>query len=122
MAVAAPSYLTVAEVARHLRLGTRKVYDLVFRKGLPHSRAGGKLLFELEAIEGWLAGHAATPAGARAVPSTIAGSHDPLLEWAVRESRSPLALLTQGSLDVILRRHQIDPVLTGAWVQRPSAA
>jgi excisionase family DNA binding protein len=103
MASAAPSYLTVSEVARHLRLGTRKVYDLVARKGLPHSRAGGKLLFEVEAIERWLAGGAAAPAAAKAAPATIAGSHDPLLEWAVRESRCSLALLTQGSLDGVGR-------------------
>ena len=45
MPPATPSRLTVAEVARHLRLGTRKVYDFVARKGLPHVRAGGKLLF-----------------------------------------------------------------------------
>jgi molybdate-binding protein len=86
-----------------LRLGTRKVYDLVARKGLPHSRAGGKLLFELEAIEGWLAGTATAGAGARGAPATVAGSHDPLLEWAVRESRCSLALLTQGSLDGVAR-------------------
>jgi excisionase family DNA binding protein len=47
MPPAAPARLTVAEVARHLRLGTRKVYDLVARKGLPHTRAGGKLLFDV---------------------------------------------------------------------------
>jgi molybdate-binding protein len=38
-----------------------------------------------------------------AAPATIAGSHDPLLEWAVRESRCGLALLTQGSRDGLER-------------------
>jgi molybdate-binding protein len=33
----------------------------------------------------------------------VAGSHDPLLEWAVRESRCGLALLTQGSTDGLER-------------------
>jgi molybdate-binding protein len=33
----------------------------------------------------------------------IAGSHDPLLEWASRESGSDLALLTGGSLDGLRR-------------------
>ena len=32
------------------------------------------------------------------------------------------ATLTEGSLDIILRRHQIDPVLCGAWIARERAA
>jgi len=100
----APAHLTVAEVARHLRLGTRKVYDLVARKGLPHVRAGGKLLFDVAEVERWLAqsaGGAAPRAGLP--PPVMGGSHDPLLEWAVRESRCGLALLTQGSADGLER-------------------
>jgi len=101
---AAPAWLTVAEVARHLRLGTRKVYDLVARKGLPHARAGGKLLFDVAEVERWLAQSAsASPARGGLPPPTIGGSHDPLLEWAVRESRCGLALLTQGSADGLER-------------------
>jgi putative molybdopterin biosynthesis protein len=38
-------------------------------------------------------------ADARNAPSVIAGSSDPLLEWAVRESRCGLAMLTYGSAD-----------------------
>ena len=76
MPTAAPARLTVAEVARHLRLGTRKVYDLVARKGLPHTRAGGKLLFDVAEVERWLAQSAgrlgaaprASPADARRQP------------------------------------------------------
>lgn len=104
MSPATPAWLTVAEVARHLRLGTRKVYDLVARKGLPHARAGGKLLFDLAEVERWLA-QAASGATVRngIPPPTLGGSHDPLLEWAVRESRCGLALLTQGSADGLER-------------------
>ncbi|MBK6980754.1 MAG: helix-turn-helix domain-containing protein [Betaproteobacteria bacterium] len=65
MPATAPARLTVAEVARHLRLGTRKVYDLVARKGLPHVRAGGKLLFDVAEVEHWLARSGAGGARAR---------------------------------------------------------
>jgi putative molybdopterin biosynthesis protein len=100
----APAHLTVAEVARHLRLGTRKVYDLVARKGLPHVRAGGKLLFDVAEVERWLARSAAGAAPRGGLPPpVVGGSHDPLLEWAVRESRCGLALLTQGSADGLER-------------------
>lgn len=99
-----PAHLTVAEIAAHLRLGTRTVYDLVARKGLPHRRAGGKLLFDVAAVEAWLAQHAGGEGGSRGLPPPlVAGSHDPLLEWAVRESRCGLALLTQGSTDGLER-------------------
>ncbi len=88
MPPAAPARLTVAEVARHLRLGTRKVYDLVARKGLPHTRAGAKLLFDVAEVERWLAQSAGGETQRAGLPPpVIGGSHDPLLEWAVRESR-----------------------------------
>jgi len=102
-AAPAPSRLTVAEVAAHLRVSARKVYNLVARNGLPHGRAGGKLLFDLAAIEQWLS-RSEGAGGARALPPpTLAGSHDLLLDWAVRESRCGLAVLTQGSTDGLAR-------------------
>ncbi len=100
---AAPAHLTVAEVAAHLRLGPRTVYDLVARKGLPHRRAGGKLLFDVGEVEAWLALRAGGEGPRGLPPPLVAGSQDPLLEWAVRESRCGLALLTQGSLDGLER-------------------
>lgn len=117
---AAPAHFTVAEVARHLRLGTRKVYDLVARKGLPHVRAGGKLLFDVAEVERWLA-QSSTGAGRRLgmPPPTLAGSHDPLLDWAVRESRCGLALLTQGSGDGLERLARGE--VSGALMHLPSA-
>ena len=117
---AAPARLTVAEVARHLRLGTRTVYDLVARKGLPHARAGGKLLFDLAEVERWLARDAGGEAARRGLPPpTLAGSHDPLLDWAVRESRCGLALLTQGSADGLERLTRGE--VAGALMHLPSA-
>jgi putative molybdopterin biosynthesis protein len=86
------------EVAAYLRLKERRIYDLVRAQALPHVRATGKLLFPRAEIEAWLAAKAGSPkAPDRAPPLIIAGSHDPLLEWAARESGSGLAVLACGS-------------------------
>jgi putative molybdopterin biosynthesis protein len=95
--------LDVRELAGWLRLKERKVYDLVARGEIPHTRVGAKILFTPAEVERWLAARAAGTGGRPAAPPTIAGSHDPLLEWAVRESRCGLALLTQGSRDGLER-------------------
>ena len=91
--------LDTREVAAYLRLKERRIYDLVRKNALPHVRATGKLLFPKVRIDAWLAAKANTPgtATAGALPPIIAGSHDPLLEWAVRESRCGLAILACGS-------------------------
>lgn len=84
-----------------LRISTRQVYDGVARKGLPHLRAGGRLLFEPAALMQWLRS-GGDPASSPP-PPVVGGSHDPLFEWAVRESGCGLALLTAGSADGIER-------------------
>ena len=87
------------EVAAYLRLKERRIYALVRENAMPHVRATGKLLFPRAQIDAWLAAKSGTPvAAALAVsPPIIAGSHDPLLEWAARESRCGLAILACGS-------------------------
>ena len=86
------------EVAAYLRLRERRVYDLVRNNTLPHIRATGKLLFPKAQIDAWLAAKGNAPqAAVAAAPPIVAGSHDPLLEWAVRDSRCGLALLSCGS-------------------------
>ncbi|MBS0325785.1 MAG: helix-turn-helix transcriptional regulator [Proteobacteria bacterium] len=92
------------ELAEYLRLKERRVYDLVRSGVIPHLRATGKLLFPRDRIDAWLAakGDAAPPdALPRAHPLTppaiIAGSHDPLLDWAARASGCGLAILPCGS-------------------------
>jgi excisionase family DNA binding protein len=113
------------EVAAYLRLKERRVYDLVRTNALPHIRATGKLLFPRAQIDAWLAAKAGAPvAPSAAVPPIVAGSHDPLLEWAVRESGSGLAVLACGSragLDRLARHeamvaamHWLDPA-TGEY-------
>lgn len=98
------AYLTTAEVADYLRLKERKVYDLVRQGGIPCVRVTGKLLFPRQAIDLWLMSHLeGDRASGRPVPPVLAGSQDPLLEWAVRESGAGLALLCHGSGDGVRR-------------------
>jgi putative molybdopterin biosynthesis protein len=101
----AASWLDTQEVAQLLRLRPRTVYHLVSRGEIPHSRARGKLLFERVQIEHWLGSRSAgaLESADREPPAVIAGSHDPLLDWAVRESRCALAVATVGSTEGIDR-------------------
>lgn len=97
-------YLTTSEVAELLRIKERKVYDLASSGQLPCNKAIGKLLFPRDQINAWLASnaeHAIEPIATR--PSVFLGSHDPLLEWALRESRCSLAMLFDGSADGLQR-------------------
>lgn len=96
--------MTTAEVAEYLRLGERKVYELVRERVIPCVRVTGKLLFPRQTIDLWLMNHLESDETViRDAPAIVAGSHDPLLEWAVRESGSDLALLLNGSVDGIRR-------------------
>lgn len=97
-------YLTTVEVAELLRIKERKVYDLASSGVLPCNKAIGKLLFPRDQIDAWLANHAEHVVQPLAVrPPVFLGSHDPLLEWALRESCSGLAMLFDGSQDGIQR-------------------
>lgn len=95
-------YLTTRELAELLRIKERKVYDLAASGEVPCSRATGKLLFPRREIDAWLARNASSPA-AEPLPQVIVGSHDPLLEWALRESRCGLASYFDSSLDGLER-------------------
>ena len=100
-----PEYLTVRELAALLRIKERKVYELASSGEVPVSRVTGKLLFPEQEIRAWIAagqsgGDPAASAGAVAVrPAIFLGSHDPLLEWAIRQSRCGLATRFDGSFD-----------------------
>lgn len=112
-------YLTTKEVAALLRLKERKVYDLAANGAIPCSRATGKLLFPRAAVEAWLI-HNTTGAAALAEPidrpAVFLGSHDPLLEWALRESTCGLATFFDGSLDGLDRFIKGDGVACGMHV------
>ena len=107
------------EVAEYLRIKERKVYDLVAQRRIPCTRAAGKWLFPKDMIDQWLRQEAegvpqATPQ--TAPPPIIAGSHDPLLDWAVRESGSGLAVLFNGSLDGLERFRNGEAMACGLHV------
>jgi putative molybdopterin biosynthesis protein len=94
--------MTTKEVADYLRIKERKVYDLVRERRIPCLRVTGKWLFPKELVALWVLQNSegVPPAkAARTRPPVVAGSHDPLLEWAVRESECELAVLFNGSLD-----------------------
>jgi len=107
-------YLTTRELAELLRIKERKVYDLASSGSVPCSRATGKLLFPREAIEKWIAGNASSHAVSR--PTVMLGSHDPLLEWAIRESRCGIASYFDSSLDGLNRFAAGEGIATGLHV------
>jgi len=99
-------YLTTKELAALLRIKERKVYDLAASGKVPCSRAMGKLLFPRAEIEAWIESErtGALPASPLTPPPDVfLGSHDPLLEWALRESRCGLATFFDGSSDGLRR-------------------
>jgi excisionase family DNA binding protein len=96
-----PDVLTLREAAAWLRLSERSLYELARQRRVPAAQLGGKWLFPRAMLERWLAAQADPPgAGARlAPPAILAGSHDPLLDWAIRQYGCGLALRGGGSLD-----------------------
>lgn len=120
MATRQPEFLTVRELAELLRVKQRKVYALAASGEIPCSRATGKILFPRGAVDSWLARHGATgaaPAAAPAERSTVmVGSHDPLLDWALRESRSGIASFFDGSLDGLARFVRAEAVCAGMHI------
>lgn len=93
--------MTTREVAAYLRLKQRKVYELVRNGEIPCTRVTGKWLFPRAMIDRWLVEHADGPGREHALepPAVVAGSHDPLLEWALQASNCGLASLLGGSTD-----------------------
>ena len=106
-------YLTTRELAELLRIKERKVYDLAATGEVPCSRATGKLLFPRREIDAWLASKASSAASSASRPLVIVGSHDPLLEWALRESRCGLASYFDSSLDGLERFAEGAGIATG---------
>ncbi len=94
-------YLTTRELAELLRIKERKVYDLAASGEVPCSKAMGKLLFPRRAITAWLAHSSSGPdlPELRRRPDVMLGSHDPLLEWALRQSGCGIATFFDGSGD-----------------------
>jgi excisionase family DNA binding protein len=91
--------LTTTEAASYLRLKERKLYTLVSERAIPCTKITGRWLFPKDEPDRWLTDSLTRPNGmARAEPMPIVGgSHDLLLEWALRQSGSSLATLSEGS-------------------------
>lgn len=91
--------LTTAEAASYLRLKERKIYEMVAEGSVPCTKVTGRWLFPKAELDHWLATSVARPDGLprQDAPPIVAGSHDPLLDWALRESGSGLATLAVGS-------------------------
>ncbi len=105
-------YLTTREVADILRVKERKIYDLAGAGEIPHRRVTGRLLFPKSEIEAWIEGSGVSAHAAKR-PDVVAGSHDPLLDWAIRESGCGLATLFDGSADGLERFEKGDAALCG---------
>lgn len=127
-----PEFMTTQEVADLLRVKQRRVYDLAASGSIPHTRATGKLLFLRQDVQAWLdrqQGEGRADRG-HARAEVIAGSHDPLLDWALRASGARLPSFFDGSLDGLERvasgqasacgMHVFD-VASGTW-NIPAAA
>lgn len=103
-----PEIMTLKEAAGWLRLSERALYDLARQRRVPAAQIGGKWLFPRTALSLWLGRQAEAPDHRITPPPILAGSHDPLLDWAVRQSGCGLALRAGGSLDglMALAAHQ----------------
>lgn len=109
-------YLTAKELADLLRIKERKLYELASGGTIPVTKVTGKLLFPRDAIFAWLRkntqyGDAIPDHTVR--PLVVAGSHDPLLEWALRESGCGLATWFDGSADGLTRMKSGEALAAG---------
>ncbi|QPC95629.1 helix-turn-helix domain-containing protein (plasmid) [Mesorhizobium sp. INR15] len=91
--------LTTSEAADYLRLGERKLYELVADNAIPCTKVTGKWLFPRHELDRWVLSGLAHPKGMvpPSPPPIIGGSQDDLLEWCLRRSGSGLASLSEGN-------------------------
>ncbi|QOZ47403.1 DNA-binding protein [Bradyrhizobium sp. CCBAU 53340] len=92
-------FLTTSEAADYLRLGERKLYELVTTGAIPCTKVTGKWLFPRHELDLWVLSGMARPAGMLIAepPPVVGGSQDELLDWSLRESGSGLGSMTEGS-------------------------
>lgn len=110
-----PDLMTTTEVADYLRVKQRTIYEMVTRQTIPFTRATGKLLFPRRLIDAWLEAQTEAPvAGIFRPPAIYAGSSDPLLEWALRQSGAGMAVLTHGSTHGLLELAEGRAMLAGS--------
>ncbi len=117
-------FLTVRELADLLRIKERKLYELASGGTIPVTKVTGKLLFPRDAIFAWLKQNTefgeVSPNHAER-PLVVAGSHDPLLEWALRESGCGLATWFDGSADGLSKMKSGKALAAGVHFHHPDA-
>ncbi|MCW5774040.1 MAG: helix-turn-helix transcriptional regulator, partial [Rhodospirillaceae bacterium] len=112
--------MNTKEVADYLRIRERKVYALLRARQIPCSRVTGKWLFPKHLIDLWVAentDYAGLGFETRPPAPVVAGSHDPLLDWAVRQSGCGLALRASGSLDGLKQLAAGEATMAGLHVR-----
>lgn len=117
-----PEFLTTKEVAELLRIKERKLYDLVSAQEIPCVKATGKLLFPKVELMHWIrTGELPSEPQVAARLNVVSGSHDPLLEWAIRESGCGLAMQFDGSSSGLDVFENAGSMATGLHVLNPAA-
>ena len=115
--------MTTAEIADYLRVRERTIYEMVSRQAIPFTRATGKLLFPRRLIDAWIEAQTDLPlSGLAPAPPIYAGSSDPLLEWALRQSGAGLAVLSLGSAQGLAELGAGRAVLAGTHLPDPDGA
>lgn len=109
-------YFTTEELAGFLRVKSRKVYDLVSKDQVPYSRVMGKLLFSKKEIKNWISGEKNEIANNKIAPDVILGSHDPLLELAIKQSKSGIAMSFDGSTEGLERFNLNQGIASGLHI------
>ena len=107
-------FLTTSEAAEYLRLGERKLYELVTEGAIPCSKVTGKWLFPRHELDLWVLSGLARPPGMIVAdpPPIIGGSQDDLLQWSLRESGSALASLNEGTMRGVDRLQRGEVIAT----------
>lgn len=115
-----PDMMDTHQVARYLRVKERKIYDLLKDKRIPCVRVTGKWLFPKAEIDVWLKQNTDQGGAGRRPdrpPLVVAGSHDPLLEWAIRQVAGGLAVLPGTSADGLAKMAAGEAALAGVHLR-----
>lgn len=115
-----PDMMDTHQVARYLRVKERKIYDLLKDKRIPCVRVTGKWLFPKAEIDVWLKQNSDQGGATRRPerpPLLVAGSHDPLLEWAIRQVAGGLAMLPGTSADGLAKMAAGEAALAGVHLR-----
>ncbi|HLO75412.1 MAG TPA: helix-turn-helix transcriptional regulator [Magnetospirillum sp.] len=113
-----PDMMDTHQVARYLRVKERKIYDLLKDKRIPCVRVTGKWLFPKAEIDQWLKRNSdSTARRPERPPLVVAGSHDPLLEWAIRQVAGGLAVLPGTSADGLAKMAAGEAALAGVHLR-----